>query len=74
MVACDYLKDLGKSKCCQKNDYNYTSCKAHRGLLELRLAVSLLLLIVLLLLPEQHDHVVHHLDDLLEADLAGSPQ
>merc|ERR1719453_2055252 len=37
--------------------------------LELRLAPLLLRLVVLLLLAEQHNHVVHHLDDLVEAHL-----
>merc|ERR1719269_253377 len=36
---------------------------------ELRLAPLLLRLVVLLLLAEQHNHVVHHLDDLVEAHL-----
>merc|ERR1719379_1068221 len=36
---------------------------------ELRLAPLLLRIVVLLLLAEQHDHVVHHLDDLVKAHL-----
>merc|ERR1719353_902000 len=39
------------------------------GRFELRLAPRLLRVVVLLLLAEQHDHVVHHLDHLLEAHL-----
>merc|ERR1719453_2397114 len=36
---------------------------------ELRLAPLLLRIVVLLLLAEQHNHVVHHLDHLVEANL-----
>merc|ERR1719359_299293 len=36
---------------------------------ELRLAPLLLRIVVLLFLTEQHNHVVHHLDDLVEAHL-----
>merc|ERR1719405_264714 len=39
------------------------------GRFELRLAPRLLGIVVLLLLAEQHNHVVHHLDHLVEAHL-----